>query len=114
MIEDGKWHKLSEIAEELNLPLERITNIANYLSKGRFIHYDEERGEIRIQEWIKQLPKAEWTKNKGKSLGTVIIQKGTVVSIQGTLIHNELDTDIEVNFLIKDGKLKEIQVDKPK
>ena len=50
VIDDGDWHRLSDVAEELNLPLDRIAECTRYLAKGRFIHYDAQRAlRLRIK-----------------------------------------------------------------
>jgi len=71
-----------------------------------------ERGEVKIQDWLKKLPRAEWEKPGAKSTGTVVISKGGNVTLQGTTICNETEQDLELMFLVVDGKIKEITINR--
>lgn len=114
VIDDGGWHNLSEIAEELEWPMDRAVECAQYLAEGQLIHYDEKKKEVRLQEWVRKYPRGEWVKPGKKSTGTVIISKGGTVTLQETVVCNNLDFPIEVGFLVVDEKLKEFLISKLK
>jgi hypothetical protein len=110
VIDDGEWHGLGDVASELNLPLDRVLKAAEYLARGGFIHYDRDKGEVRIQDWVRRLPGAMWEKPCKRSTGTVIVSPGGSVKIQDTSIYNSLESGVELTFLVEDEGLKEILI----
>jgi len=112
VVEDGEWHRLEDVAEELGISVGRVRDAAEYLAKGKFIHYDRDKGEVKIQDWLKKLPRGEWEKPGVKSTGTVVISRGGNVTIQGTTIYNESEQDLELMFLVADGELKEVTINR--
>lgn len=113
-IDDGQWHSLTDIAEELKWPKQRVHEVTRYLAKGRFIHYDEKAGKVKLQPWVKNYPRGEWVKPGKRSAGTVIIPPDGTVTLQETVIQNCLDKEVEVNFMIVDAKLVELLITKSK
>lgn len=113
-IDDGQWHSLTEIAKELEWPMQRVVEVAKYLAQGRFIHYDEQAGNMKLQPWVRKYPRGEWTKPGKRSTGTVIIPPDGSVTLQGTVIHNSLDAEVEVYFMAVDEKLAELLITKSK
>ena len=111
VIEDGEWHRLEDVAEELGISKSRVVRAAERLSDMRFIHYDRQKEAVKIQNWLKNnLPMEEWEKPGKKSTGSVVIDRGGNISIQGTTIYNELEFDVEIIFRVVDGKLAEISI----
>jgi len=112
VIEDGEWHRLEDVAEELGISHSRVQGAAEYLAGGGLIQYDEEKGEVRVKDWVKRLPGAEWQEPGKRSFGAVTIPREGDVKVQDTTISNNLDLDIEVAFVIAGEKLKEISISK--
>jgi hypothetical protein len=111
VIEDGRWHRLDDVAEELGISLSRVREAADYLDNV-FIEYDREKGEVRIKDWVKGFPRGEWTEPGKKSYGTVIIPKGGSIRVQDVEISNDLDLDVEVTFMVTDERLKHVSIGK--
>jgi hypothetical protein len=113
-IDDGEWHTITEIAEELEWPTNRVIEVTKYLAQGRFIHYDEQTANVKLQPWVKKFPRGEWGKFGKRSTGTVIIPADGNVTLQKTAIHNCLETEIEADFMVVDENLVELLVTKSK
>jgi hypothetical protein len=109
-IDDGKWHSVSEVAEILEWPEEDAADVARYLAKGRFIHFNEGTGKIKLEPWVKKYPRGEWIGPGKRSTGTVSIPPDGSITLQETLIHNDLDVEVEVYYLVEDGKLVELLI----
>jgi len=111
LIEDGQWHKIKDLAKELNLPSEKVTQITTFLAKAKLIDYNEKTKEVKLQEWIKNLPVLKSNKNNKRSIGTLILPRnGGSAEIQGITIQNNSNLDLELDFLIENGKVKEINI----
>lgn len=106
VIDDGDWHRIDDVAEELGISKGRALSAAERLSEMKFIHYDREKGEVRMQEWLRSFPRAEWEKPGKRCTGTAIIEAGASVKIQEVKVYNELDSDLEVSFRVVDEKLE--------
>ena len=113
-IDDGEWHTITEIAEQLEWPIQRVIEVTKYLAQGHFIHYDEKAGNVKLQPWVRKFPKGEWNKPGKRSIGTVIIPPDGNVTLQKTVIHNCLETEIEAEFMIVDENLVELLITKTK
>ena len=111
-LDDGEWHSLTKIAEELEWPKQRIIEVAKYLAQGCFIHYDEQDGKVKLQQWVRRCPRGEWIKPDKRSVGTVIIPRDGSVTLQETVIHNCLEEEVEANFMVADEKLVELLITK--
>ena len=62
IIKDGEWHKLNEIADELDVPLEKVIKLSRYASQQHILEYQEVTQEIRIKaEWKQRLPEEKFT-----------------------------------------------------
>ena len=111
LIEDGQWHRIEDLAKELNLPLEKVVQIITCLAKAKLIDYNEKTKEVKIQEWIKNLPALKCKNNSKRSIGTLILPRdGGSAEIQGITIHNNSNLDLELDFLIENGRIKEINI----
>lgn len=111
-IDDGEWHRLEDVAADLGWSMETVVEAAKYLSQGHFIHYDEEKGEVRLQAWMMKFPRGVWEKPGKRSTGTVVISPEGTVTLQETVIQNCLDFDIEVGFRVVDERLEELAISK--
>ena len=111
LIEDGQWHRIKDLAKELNLPLEKVVQIITCLAKAKLIDYNEKTKEVKLQKWIKNLPALKCNKNSKRSIGTLILPRnGGSAEIQEITIHNNSNLDLELDFLIENGKIKEISI----
>ena len=111
-IDDGEWHSLTQIAEELEWPVQRIIEVAKYLAQGRFIDYDEQASKVKLQSWVRRCPRGEWIKPDKRSVGTVIVPPDGSVTLQETVIHNCLEEEVEANFMVVEEKLVELLITK--
>ncbi len=111
-IDDGEWHSLQDVARDLNWPLETALECAKYLAQGHFIHYEEEKGDVRIQAWLMKFPRGVWGEPGKRSAGTVFIPPEGTVTLQKTVVCNDLDIDIEVEFSVINEKLEELAISK--
>lgn len=111
-IDDEEWHSLTEIAEELEWPMQKVLKLTKYLAQGRFIHHNEQAGKVKLQPWVKKFPRGEWIKPGKRSTGTVIIPLDGSVTLQETVVYNSLETEVEVNFIVIDEKLTELFITK--
>ena len=114
VIDDGEWHSLSEVAKALEWQEEETADVAKYLAKGRFIDYDEETKKVKLEPWVKKYPRGEWTGPGKRSTGTVKLPPDGSITLQETQIHNDLDIETELYFLVEDGKLVELLISKDK
>jgi transglutaminase/protease-like cytokinesis protein 3 len=111
-IDDGEWHTLTEVAKELEWPIQRVLKVTRYLAQGRFIHYDEQTEKVKIQPWVRKYPRGEWIKPSKRSTGTVLIPPDGSVTLQETVIYNTLEAEVEVNFMVLDERLAELLITK--
>lgn len=112
MIDDGEWHSLTEIAEELEWSTQRVVDGVKYFAQGSFIDYDEKDGKVKLQPWVRRYPRGEWNEPGKRSIGTVVIPSDGTVTLQETVIHSCLNAEIEVDFLVVDDKLVELLINK--
>jgi hypothetical protein len=113
-LDDGDWHSLTEVAEELDWSMSEAIEVARYFARGRFIHFDEDTGKVKLQPWVKKYPRGKWVKPGKRSIGAVSIPADGSVMLQETLVHNGFDVEVEVNFMVVDEKLAEIFILKGK
>lgn len=113
-IDDGEWHTITEIAKELEWPIQKVLKLTKYLAQGRFIHHNEQAGKVKLQTWVKKLPRGEWIKPDKRSIGTIMIPPDGSITLQKTVIHNCLETEIEADFMVVDENLVELLVTKSK
>lgn len=56
-IRDGTWHSLNQLANQLEVQLDKLVNCARSLAKQGIITYDEAAQRIKIiSEWVVRLP----------------------------------------------------------
>jgi len=111
-IDDGEWHFLAEVAKELEWSIQKVLKVTEYLAQGRFIHYEEQSEKVKLQPWVRKLPRGEWIKPGKRSTGMVVIPPDGSVTLQETVIHNALRAGVEVNFMVLDEKLAELLITK--
>ena len=112
VIDDEEWHSLDEVADALEWTFQHTDEVARYLAQGRFIHYDEDTSKVKLQPWVKKYPRGEWKGPGKRSAGVVSLPPNGSLTLQETLIQNDLDTDIEIYFSAEDQKLAELLISK--
>ena len=112
MIDDGDWHSLEEVAKEIGWPKKRVVECCKRLAEARFVHFDEDKGEVRVQKWLLGYARGVWEKPGKRSSGSVVLSPESAVSLQETEIQNMLPLPIEITFYIVDGKLKEMVIER--
>jgi DNA-binding IclR family transcriptional regulator len=56
-IKDGTWHRLSELADQLKVPVEKLIELSLSLNNHGIIQYQEETQRIKIKpEWTALFP----------------------------------------------------------
>jgi len=61
-----------------------------------------------------KLPHGEWINPGKRSIGTIMIPPDGSITLQKTLIHNCIETEIEADFMIVDENLVELLITKSK
>lgn len=117
VLEDGAWHSLKEIAEEIGVPVKDLARYCETVSKHEFVEYEADSGRVRLgSELMGMIMKlkadeeaeAEWERI---GVGTVIVPRGKSFQIQGVSIHNMTEQDLKFKFTFN-KKPKEIVVSK--
>jgi len=111
-IDDGEWHTLTQVAKELEWSIQKVLKVTQYLAQGRFINYEEHTEKVKLQPWVRTFPRGEWIKPGKRSTGTVLIPPDGSVTLQETVIHNTLEAEVEVTFMVLDEKLAELLITK--
>lgn len=117
ILEDGAWHSLNEIAEELGVPIEKLAHYCENISKHQVIEYDVCSGKVRIGHKLMSMimklraheeAEAEWERI---GAGTAIIPPQKNFQIHGVTVQNMTEQDLKIEFTFN-TKLKEIVISK--
>jgi len=113
VLENGMWHSLKEIAEEIKVPVEKLEHYCGTLSEHGVVDYNSDSGIVRLGHDFKRIimklkaeEEAEWERI---GAGTVIIPPEKGFQIQGVYIHNMTERDIQFELTFN-KKLKEVVV----
>lgn len=115
ILEDGAWHSLKEIAEEIGVPIEELARHCETISKNKVVEYDAGSCKVRLEPHLMSMilklraeeeAEAEWRR---RGAGTIIIPQGKGFQIQGVTIHNKTEQDLNVEFTFN-RKLEEIVI----
>jgi len=55
---DGKWHRIGDLSNTLELPAPRLIGILHFLSEHGFVDYRESDRAVKIQAQLKELMEA--------------------------------------------------------
>ena len=55
MLNDGKWHRITELLMSLDLDEHRFQELTSFLSTYSFIKIDEKNGRVKINSDFKKL-----------------------------------------------------------
>jgi len=115
ILEDGAWHSLKEIAEEIGVPIEELARHCEMISKNKIVEYDASSCKVRLEPQLmgmilklkaEEEAEAEWRR---RGVGTIIIPQGKGFQIQGVRIHNKTEQDLNVELTFN-RKLDEIVI----
>ena len=115
ILEDGAWHSLKEIAEEIGVPIEELARHCEMISKNKIVEYDASSCKVRLEPQLmgmilklraEEEAEAEWRR---RGAGTIIIPQGKGFQIQGVRIHNKTEQDLNVELTFN-KKLDEIVI----
>jgi hypothetical protein len=57
IIKDGKWHQISELAKQIQVKTDRLTEFFEFLSAQGVTIYEEKTNRIKLEaEWQNLLP----------------------------------------------------------
>jgi len=113
ILKDGKWHNIPEIAKQLEIPEDKLTEFLQYLSKQGIIDYEDKPHRIKITpEWKELIPEEKDTPAEPKNtVTTVIIPPETTINVQSTLIQNATKIELEVTLRIN-SKIQEVIINR--
>jgi hypothetical protein len=62
VVRDGEWHSLDKLADQLEVPVEKLVELSRFLSNQGMIQYQGKTKIIRIKpEWKTLLPDEKFT-----------------------------------------------------
>jgi hypothetical protein len=111
ILKDGEWHNIPELADQIEIPADKLTEFSQFLSKQGIIEYEEKTQRIKIKpEWKELTPEEKEPTTEPKiTVATIIIPPETTVDIQNALIHNATKIELEVTLRIN-GKIQEVVI----
>jgi hypothetical protein len=114
-LEDGGWHKLSELAKQTGQSLNKLESYSQALTKHDILEYDPATSNVRLGQelfnLIIQLRAEEsttphWEKN---GVATIIVPPEKSFQIQKVTMHNLTKKDLQFELKFN-TKLKEIAI----
>jgi hypothetical protein len=115
ILEDGGWHKLSELAKQTGCPLKKLESYSQTLTKHGILEYDPATSTVRLSQelinLITQLRAEENATTRWEKLGvaTIIVPPEKGFQIQKVTIHNLTKQDLQFELKFN-TKLKEIAI----
>jgi hypothetical protein len=108
LLEDGKWHSVNDLAEELGWNAKEVVRAA--ISVSPLVDFENESKRVRLRSWVMRVPARVETKGGKASVGSVIIPTEENVTIQNVVIGNCTDVDIELGVRVIDERLRELMI----
>jgi hypothetical protein len=108
LLEDGKWHSVNDLAEELGWNAKEVVRAA--ISVSPLVDFENESKRVRLRSWVMRVPARVETKGGKASVGSVIIPTEGNVTIQNVVIGNCTDVDIELGVRVIDERLRELMI----
>ena len=108
LLEDGKWHSVNELAEELGWNSKEVARAA--ISASPLVDFEDESKRVRLRSWVMRVPAPVKSGRRKASVGSVIIPTEGNVTIQNVVIGNCTDVDIELGVRVVDERLKELMI----
>ena len=103
-LEDGAWHRLSEIGRKVRVPTDELRDHCAVLSGLGLIEYEEGSSRIRMGRELRSMISALATYNLGErkwgrmGAGTVIVPPFKQFKIQGVSMQNMTGQDLKIEF----------------
>ena len=108
VLDDGKWHSVNDLAEELGWKAEEVAGAA--VSVSPFVDFKDGSKRVRLRSWVLRLPLGVEAEGGKASVGSVIIPTEGNVTIQNVVIGNCTDLDIELSVRVVDERLTELMI----
>jgi hypothetical protein len=114
-LEDGGWHKLSDLSKQTDQPLKKLESYSQELTKHGIIEYDPATSTVRLGQELFNLiiqRRAEenattWWEKPG--VATIIVPSEKGFQIQKVTIHNLTKQDLQFELKFN-NRLKEIAI----
>jgi len=120
LLSDNQWHNIDQIAATLEIPKEKIQQIATFLAETEIIQHNTTTNQIKLdQDWKTLLTDpTEKTQEPPKhaetpTIGTIIVPPQETLIIQCTRITNQTDNSLELEIRMN-NKIREITINKIK
>jgi hypothetical protein len=98
---------MNELAEQLDIPSNKLNDFAGLLAEHNFIKYDDKTRRIKFGRQL--LPPKEEPTEPRTAVATLVIPAESSINIQSTRISNLSNVEIEVNLRI-DNKIREVAI----
>ena len=101
-INDGNWHRISELSDELGISLSILEQLSNVLVSFGLIKYDQNNCRIMIHPRWRCLS-GEQPNIPKKVVADFIISPHSAINIESTNINNVSDIELEITLLFENG-----------
>jgi len=110
IIKDGAWHDLAELANQMEIQPDKLTEFSQFLSEQGIIKYENKTHTIKIEpEWKRLLPTESELAEPKTTVATFIIPPETTIDVQSTRVSNLSRIQLEVTLRISD-KIEELSI----
>jgi hypothetical protein len=55
ILADGKWHSVHDIHISLNVTIEKLQSVLDFLSEYNFVIYEKDAGRVKVDPLLKEL-----------------------------------------------------------
>jgi transcription initiation factor IIE alpha subunit len=104
--ERGKCN-IKDLAENLQIPEDRLERLLLDLGRHNLVEYDRLTGEVKLSSWLAEIDRV--LEEVKPSIATIIIPKNQSIKVEEISIGNFTDVDLEINLRLM-GKRKEIAI----
>jgi hypothetical protein len=116
LLSDNVWHSLSEIAQTLEIPQDKLQQVVTFLAETDLIQNNPATNQIKLnQNWKTLMVNHKETSSETQTLttavGTIIIPPKQTLIIQCTRLTNLTDSSLELEVRIN-KKIREIAINK--
>lgn len=112
LLSDNVWHNIDQIASALEIPQDKLQQIATFLAQSDVIQHNPATNQIKInQNWRTLLTDQKETQPETTALGTIIIPPKQTLVIQCTRVTNLTDASLELEIRM-DSRIREIVINK--
>ena len=116
LLSDNVWHSLTEIAQALEIPQDKLEQVVAFLAETDLIQNNPATNQIKLnQNWKTLMINHKETSPEAQTLttavGTIIIPPKQTLIIQCTRLTNLTDNSLELEVRIN-KKIREIAINK--